>query len=111
MIAEVPNITRIFMIFDPTTFPIAISEFPLLAAMIDVTSSGILVPIATTVRPMIDCESQKFFAIPTAPSTNIFHPVKRTRIHQATQRRAFHVEIIFSTFSLSSGMKLLCRTE
>lgn len=52
--ADIPSMTAIFMILDPTTFPTAISEFHRLAAMIDVTSSGALVPTATIVSPMID---------------------------------------------------------
>ena len=38
-------------IFEPTTFPIAISSSFFLAATIDVTSSGSEVPRATIVRP------------------------------------------------------------
>lgn len=45
--------TKIFIIFEPTTFHTAISGFHLRAAMIEVVSSGILVPMATTVRPII----------------------------------------------------------
>ena len=51
IIAEIQRITKIFIIFEPTTFQTAISGFHLRAAIIDVASSGILVPIATTVRP------------------------------------------------------------
>jgi hypothetical protein len=38
-------------IFEPITFPMAISIFFFLAAITDVTSSGIEVPIATIVNP------------------------------------------------------------
>lgn len=111
IIAEVPRITKIFIIFEPTTFQIAISGFHLLAAIIEVASSGILVPIATTVSPIIACDNQKNFAIFTAPSTRIFHPINNTSIPPAIHKVAFHGDMIFSTFSLSSGIKLLCFTE
>lgn len=103
--------TKIFIIFEPTTFQTAISGFHLRAAMIEVASSGILVPIATIVRPIIACESQKIFAISTAPSTRIFHHINKTNIPHIIQRIAFQGEIIFSISSLSSGVKLLCLRE
>ncbi len=99
------------MILDPTTFHTAISAFQRLAAMIDVASSGILVPIATIVRPMIASDNQNNLAISTAPSTSIFQPKNSTAIPEKIQRDAFHGEAIFSTVSLSSGTKLLCFTE
>ena len=112
IIAEVPSITKIFIIFEPTTFQTAISGFHLRAAIIEVASSGILVPIATTVSPMIACESQKLFAISTAPSTSNFPPINKTSIHHIIQRLAFQGEVIFSTSSLvASGIKLLCFSE
>jgi hypothetical protein len=53
IIAEVQRIIKIFIIFEPTIFQTAISGFPLRAAMIEVASSGVLVPTATIVNPMI----------------------------------------------------------
>ena len=53
IIAEAQRMTKTFIIFEPTTFQTAISGFHLRAAIIEVASSGILVPIATTVSPMI----------------------------------------------------------
>ena len=111
IIAEVPRITKIFIIFEPTTFQIAISGFHLLAAIIEVASSGILVPIAITVSPIIACDNQKNFAIFTAPSTRIFPPINKTSIPPIIHKVAFHGDVIFSTSSLSSGIKLLCFTE
>lgn len=52
IIDDIQRITNMFMIFEPTTFPTAISGFPRLAAMIEVTISGILVPTATIVSPI-----------------------------------------------------------
>lgn len=74
---------KIFAIFDPRTFPIAISVFPWILAMIETTNSGILVPIATIVNPMIASEILNFLAIETAPSTRTFHQNVR-RINPAT---------------------------
>jgi hypothetical protein len=52
MIALIPRIKKILNIFEPTIFPTAISAFFLKAAMVEVTSSGREVPIATTVNPI-----------------------------------------------------------
>lgn len=49
-----PRIKKILNIFDPTTFPIAMSAFFLKAAAIEVANSGSEVPTATTVSPMTD---------------------------------------------------------
>lgn len=53
MVAETPNTRNVLKIFEPTTLPMAISAFPLRAAMTEVASSGKDVPIETIVRPMI----------------------------------------------------------
>ena len=50
------NTAKILKIFDPITFPIAISAFPLQIAKRDVANSGKLVPIATTVKPITRSE-------------------------------------------------------
>lgn len=78
MIAVIPRMRNIFAIFDPRTFPIAISVFQEILAMIETMSSGILVPIATIVRPMIASEIRYFFAIETAPSTRVLPPYVRS---------------------------------
>ena len=44
-----PTTKSALNIFDPTTFPIAISCFPFIAALKEITISGILVPIAIAV--------------------------------------------------------------
>ena len=74
IIPEIPKIRRILKIFDPTTFASAISDFQSKAAMKDVVSSGILVPIATTVKPITALDSFIFFAKITAESTNQLAP-------------------------------------
>jgi len=99
------------MIFEPITFPTAISAFPRRAAIKEVTISGVLVPIATIVRPIIASESHAIFARSTAPVTSILPQINRTPIPQSTQRDAFHGESTVSTASDSSGVKLLCFNE
>lgn len=95
--ADIPRMMRIFMIFDPTTLPTAISALPRRAATIDVTISGVLVPTATIVSQIIVCDSPAISARSTAPVTRIFHPRKSTQIPPVTQSPAFHGERIDST--------------
>lgn len=109
--AEIPSIMRIFMILEPTIFPTAMSGFPRRAATIEVIISGVLVPMATIVRPMILSEISAIFARSTAQATNIFHPRKRTHIPPSTHILAFQDERTRSTVSVSLGTKLLCLRE
>lgn len=51
IVEDVPRMRRMLKIFDPITFPIAISVSFFIAAAILVTNSGKEVPIATIVRP------------------------------------------------------------
>lgn len=108
---ETQRITRMFMIFEPTIFPIAMSGFHRFAAIIEVIISGVLVPIATIVRPIILSEIPAIFARSTAPVTNIFHPIKSTHIPPKTHIIAFQEDNILSISSLSLGIKLLCLSE
>ena len=59
--------TRVLKRFEPVTLPIAIEELPLIADIILTVSSGIEVPTAITVRPMINSGTRKRAAIPTQP--------------------------------------------
>ncbi len=111
IIEDTPRITSMFMILEPTTFPTAISGFPRLAAMIEVTSSGMLVPIATIVSPMILSETWNDRAISTAPSTRIFPPENKRTTASIIHRIDFQRGILRITSLLSSGIKLLCFTE
>lgn len=52
IITDTPKTNSILNIFEPMTFPMAISVSPFRAATMLVTSSGSDVPIATMVRPM-----------------------------------------------------------
>lgn len=72
--AAMPSTKRILKTFEPITFPRAISISFFLAATIDVTSSGRLVPRATIVMPIRLSDIPKLRAISEAPSTTIFPP-------------------------------------
>ena len=65
----------------PITLPIAISVFPEILARIETINSGILVPTATIVSPIMAWDIQNFFAIDTDPSTRTF-PQKVRRMSQ-----------------------------
>ncbi len=105
--ADTPRMSRIFTIFDPTTFPIAISGFPRRAASIEVIISGALVPIAIMVNQIMLSESHAIFARSTAPVTSIFPQRNRTHTPHSTHIPAFQGERTFSTVSSSSGTMLL----
>ena len=77
MRADVPTTKRILKMLDPTIFPIAMSEFPFLAANMDVTSSGNEVPRATIVRPINRWLMPKCKAKLVAPSTAKLLPSNR----------------------------------
>ena len=62
---------------EPKMFPIAISLFPLRAALTLTSSSGSDVPIATTVKPIRPGDMPSLEAIDDAPSTKILPPSKR----------------------------------
>lgn len=87
---DIPRIQKILKIFEPTIFPTAISLCPFRAETIEVTSSGIDVPIATIVRPMTLSDIPNICAILTAPSTNIF-PHKNNPINHPMMRK---IEIV-----------------
>ena len=70
---------KIFRILLPTTFPMVIPAFLFIAAVILTAASGMLVPIATMVNPMINCGIPSFFAILAAPSTNQSAPFTRNK--------------------------------
>ena len=79
MIAVVPRMRKTFAIFDPRTFPMANSVLPEIDEMSETMSSGILVPIATIVSPIIASDIPHFFASETAPSTRRFPPTVRSK--------------------------------
>jgi len=70
----IPKTPSILKILDPIKFPTEISVSFLRAAIIDVISSGTLVPKATIVTPITCSLTPKFEAICTAPPNNHFAP-------------------------------------
>ena len=85
-----PNTNNKLQIFEPTTFPIEISLFPLKEAIALTASSGALVPNATTVSPIINVDTPNAFAkleLPStkqsAPFTNTTKPTTNNKIFNA----------------------------
>ena len=74
------RIQKILKIFDPTTFPIAMSVSHFLTAMTEVASSGREVPIATIESQIIRSEIPRAVAISMALSTRSF-PQKNNAPH------------------------------
>ena len=74
IIDVMPRTIRILKILLPKILPIAISPCPLLAAIMEETISGRLVPIATTVIPINHSPIPKVLAMETPPDTRNFAP-------------------------------------
>ena len=68
-------ISPMFAFTLPTALPIAIAALPSPAAMDDVISSGKVVPMLTTVAPMMNCGTPDISAILLAESTNQSPPL------------------------------------
>ena len=66
--ALIPSMNNPLKTFDPVTFPIAISPLPWIADMTLTISSGVEVPIATTVRPTMNSEIWNLRARAAEPS-------------------------------------------
>jgi len=65
----IQRMSRILAVFDPTTFPRAMSLLPRILASRLTVSSGSDVPNATTVKPMTRLETPKRLAIEAEPET------------------------------------------
>ena len=72
--AQIPRITKTLKMFEPTTLPIATSLLPAAAESTETTSSGIEVPTATIVRPMMNSGTRKRWATAAEPSVRKFAP-------------------------------------
>ena len=72
---EIPTTTRILKMLEPITLPREISFVPLRLAERLTAASGKLVPIETTVRPMIKDGTFSFPAMEDAPSTKKSAPL------------------------------------
>ena len=86
---DVPKMSRMLKILEPTTLPTAISLSPFFAATIEVTSSGSDVPKATIVSPIMASLSPKTRAISLAPSTDKSPPI------MIPTNPAIHISILF----------------
>ena len=75
--AESPRMRRIFPMFDPRTFPMAISEAHLIAAIQLVKNSGMLVPQATIVSPMMRSDIPRRLANAEDPFTRMSAAITR----------------------------------
>ena len=78
--ALIPRIRKILKTFDPSTLPIAISDFPLYAAIADTTSSGREVPIATIDNAITNLGILRISAIVIADSINNQAPITTPKI-------------------------------
>ena len=74
--AQTPRMTKTLKMFDPTTLPIATSLWPPMAESTDTTSSGVEVPTATTVSPMMNSGTRKRWASAAEPSVRKFAPAR-----------------------------------
>lgn len=63
IIADIPIAPNTLNMFDPTTLPIAMSDFPFKPAITETISSGREVPSATTVIAIISALTLNIFAI------------------------------------------------
>ena len=67
-IAVRPVMSSTLNVLEPTTLPTAMPGLCLSAETSDTKNSGIDVPMATTVRPMTNCDMPVREAMPAAPS-------------------------------------------
>ena len=88
---------------EPITFPSAISTSFFLAATIEVTSSGRLVPNATIVRPIRVWLNPNPAAIDEAPLTTKSPPNLIAIIPPTIYNKHFHIGRIFISSAISSS--------
>lgn len=101
---DAPKINKILKMLEPTALPRAIPDSCFFAAVIEVTSSGREVPIATMVRPIRVSLKPKLLAIIEALSTTKLPP-------QMIAARPITIKMILfgteSSFSSLSAMRFL----
>ena len=88
IIAVPPKIKPRLKILDPTTFPIDISVWPVMAAFIVTANSGADVPKATTVSPITRSDIFKECAISAAASTSQSAPFHSIKIEIITKNKS-----------------------
>ena len=112
--AVIPRIPSILKIFEPTTFPTAISDSFLYEARTTVISSGRLVPMATTVSPIIASLTPIDLATAIASAINNDSAIKAggssVSVQYDSTTQAFTINTdkygTASTLSLDSGTLL-----
>ena len=82
-----PSTNPKFARFEPTALPKAKSVLPCKAPVILMTSSGALVPNATTVSPMIILGTLRDSAMPDAPLTKLAPPNSNKVMPNNTKRK------------------------
>ena len=102
-IAVPPRMKPRLKILDPTTLPIEISVWPVIAARIVTANSGADVPNATTVSPITRSEILSEWAISDAASTNQSAPFQSISIDNETKTRS---KIKFNGLPLKNYIKI-----
>ena len=74
--AQMPRMTKTLKMFEPTMLPIATSLLPAMAESTETTSSGVEVPTATIVRPMMNSGTRSRWATAAEPSVRKFAPAR-----------------------------------
>ena len=107
MAPATPSTRRILNMLEPITFPSAISTSSFLAATIDVTSSGRLVPSATIVSPIRFWLNPRLEAIVEAPFTTKSPPNFIATAPPIIYTIHCHTGNIFISSSVSSAISTL----
>ena len=114
-ILQLPRIRSWLSKLLPITLPIARSVFPYNAAIIEVTSSGREVPVATIVRPIIISFTPNRVAKDWEPFTRIFEPKLKRKIPEVNFNIIFNSSLSMpgdfsisgSAFFVSSSFSLI----
>tara|TARA_B100000029_G_C16947360_1_gene731194 strand:+ start:335 stop:586 length:252 start_codon:yes stop_codon:yes gene_type:complete len=80
------------IIFEPITFPITKSNSFFIAEFIDTNNSGIDVPRATSVSPIIELLTPILIAIPIAPSRNKVDPTDKRIDPRIIKNKSFIID-------------------
>ena len=88
-----PKTSNMLNIFDPITFPIAISVSPFFIATIEVTNSGNDVPIATIDKPTKFALIPNKVAMEVAESTTISPPITIPKIPITLKITVFNIGV------------------
>ena len=103
--AVTPRISRMFRILLPTTLPMAMPGVLSMAAVTLTAASGILVPMATMVRPMTSWGIFRRRASPAAPSTNQSAPLISSANPTSKTSTCNNIKIFLSEYVVAAGIK------